>query len=123
MDDDDDGSTPSLAASCLRMSAGRRLMACTSASISATTGVAPAGAVPVALPSVSAPPAGAPPVLRGAVRELERAAGDAVRADDGVLPGEGLARPRFAVRPTMAYAQSGSTRAGLVHSGQFVEEP
>ena len=98
-------------------------MACTSASISATPGVAPAGAVPVALPCVSAPPAGAPPVLRGVLREVDRAAGDAERADDGTLPGEGLGRPRFAVRPTMAFARSGSTRAGLVHSGQFVEEP
>ena len=104
------------------MSAGKRLMACTSASISATPGVAPAGAVPVALPSVSAPPAGALPVLRGVLRELERAAGDAA-ADDGVLPGEGLAHPRSAVRPTMACGRSGSTRAGLVRSGQFVEEP
>ena len=122
-DDDGGGGTPSLAARCLRMSAGRRLMACTSASISATPGVAPAGAVPVALPGVSSPPAGAPPVLRGVVRELERVAGHAVRADDGVLPGEGLARPRFAVRPTMAYARSGSTRAGLANSGQVVKEP
>ena len=77
-------------------------MACTSASISATPGVAPAGAVPVALPSVSALLAGAPPVLRGVLCELERAAGDAERADDGVLPGEGLARPRFAVRPAIS---------------------
>ena len=69
-DDDRGGGTPSLAARSLRMSAGRRLMACTSASISATPGVAPAGAVPVALPSVSAPPAGAPPVLRGIQSEL-----------------------------------------------------
>ena len=105
------------------MSAGRRLMACTSASISATPGVAPVEAEPVALPSVNVPLAGALPVLRGVSRGLERAAGDAARADDGVLPGEGLGRPRFAVRPTMAYARSGSTRAGLVHSGQFVEEP
>ena len=115
---------PSLAARNLRMSAGRRLMACTSASISATPGVAPAGAVPVALLCVSAPPAGTPPVLLGVLRELEQAAGDALRADDGVLPGEELVRPRFALlRPTMAYARSGSTRAGLVHSGQFVEGP
>ena len=98
-------------------------MACTSAFISATPGVAPVEAEPVVLPSVSAPPGGVSPELRGMLRELERVAGDAERADDGVLPGEGPAPPRFAVRPTMAYVRSGSTCAGLVRSKQLVEEP
>ena len=84
------------------MSAGRSETACTSASISATPGVAPVEAEPAALPSVSASLAGAPPVLRGVLSGLEQAVGDAAQADDGVLPGEELVRPRFALlRPTM----------------------